>query len=853
MRVDNVSIRRIDNSSVAVINPNPYQGASIGDLLEVTYDISILTGGFSVIGSTFEFNVRLYNGITDETNYSGGYIRTITSMEYLSGTDIEFTIRNCGANYLQDLNPSVFLRMGDVSGTQFQIIMRMLVCADTDAFQDCNNFLLSDRLTKNDFDNAVLLDNSVPCVFNQNEYINAIFRITDTSPVTVATTDDQIITAAFWEKEIYDQTPSWECTISSNATNSQELNVFSNSTVTFFANGTANLGINDVFIGMMQLNTPNNGTLQSETGYSYVDATTVAAFVDYSDYIRGSANVFFYEPSNTGLSPVGINSFNLQVDIEGCELTQGEQYLIWCLFHSSRDTGFSFSVAGEDGQPRGVFQDTNGDYWVVGNGSNTVYKYDSGGAYTGTSFSVGAEDGTPEGITSDGLNFYVVGSATNAVYQYTLAGAYTGTSFSVNAEQTLPSGITYQGGNLYVVGRAAGNKTVHEYSLAGVYSGFNFDVSTEDANPEGVGYNGSKFWLVGRSTDKIYEYTAAGVFTGNEFDTSGIDGAMFGLFWDVADGYLYLVGGNNDTIYRIWETNPAPISCAQIFTAATSDIPGGCFPALINSNFIDYTKTWPTDHIITSVQDRIRSQYFLDKISYDICIGGTLDNPGSFDDYFTRLDVDFYDKNTAQILDSFSVNYVNGAFENFEGLITITNDPTALDLGYEFRIRHDDTNAINDWAGREVIMDARFIFRYENVQPLNCGGLISYEDILQIIKQIDVRDYDNFDLAPVITAFEFKADGIETSIICSDTNVIQACALAPVGYDVLGFIDDGFNYLALEEEESYTSPTGLDTLTSAFLSNVDPDTTGGDACMDVSATLFDENKNYRVSMIVKPI
>jgi hypothetical protein len=74
--------------------------------------------------------------------------------------------------------------------------------------------------------------------------------------------------------------------------------------------------------------------------------------------------------------------------------------------------------------------------------------------YLGTSFSVGSQDTAPQGITWDGTHFWVIGYGTDAVYKYTSAGVYTGTSFSVASQETFPSGITWDGTHFWVVGDA---------------------------------------------------------------------------------------------------------------------------------------------------------------------------------------------------------------------------------------------------------------------------------------------------------------------------------------------------------------------------------------------------------------
>jgi hypothetical protein len=123
--------------------------------------------------------------------------------------------------------------------------------------------------------------------------------------------------------------------------------------------------------------------------------------------------------------------------------------------------------------------------------------------YLGTSFYVGSQDTAPQGITWDGTHFWVIGYGTDAVYKYTSAGVYTGTSFSVASQETTPTGITWDGTHFWVVGVTTA--VVYKYTSAGVYTGTSFSVLSQNANPYDITWDGTHFWVIGLTGDIVYK------------------------------------------------------------------------------------------------------------------------------------------------------------------------------------------------------------------------------------------------------------------------------------------------------------------------------------------------------------
>ena len=175
-------------------------------------------------------------------------------------------------------------------------------------------------------------------------------------------------------------------------------------------------------------------------------------------------------------------------------------------------SGTNFSVAGEEYLPSGITWD--GTYfWVLGGGTDSVYKYNASGVYQSVSFSVASQDTVPYDITWDGTHFWVAGSA--RVYKYNASGVYQGVSFTrESGKPPNMSGITFDGTSIWVVGAA--HDKAYKYSVSGAYEGVSFDVS-QDSRNSGITWDGTNLWVIGSTGDKAYKHIPA---VGIESDTS---------------------------------------------------------------------------------------------------------------------------------------------------------------------------------------------------------------------------------------------------------------------------------------------------------------------------------------------
>ena len=247
-------------------------------------------------------------------------------------------------------------------------------------------------------------------------------------------------------------------------------------------------------------------------------------------------------------------------------------------------SGDSFSVAGQESSPTGLFIGSNGTkMYVNGSAGDDVNEYTLGTAWditTGsfvTTFSTAAQDTAPQDIffKPDGLSMFVMGATNDTVFQYTLGTAwdvstasYASKSFSVTSQEATPQGIWFKsdGLSMYIVGSTA--DAVFQYTLGTAwdvstasYLGVSYNFATQEAQASQVNLSadGLKMWILGSTGDDIWEYTlgtAWNVSTAtpvNNFYVGFQDTGPLGLFIDsTAVNRVYLVGSTTDTVYQYY-------------------------------------------------------------------------------------------------------------------------------------------------------------------------------------------------------------------------------------------------------------------------------------------------------------
>ena len=246
----------------------------------------------------------------------------------------------------------------------------------------------------------------------------------------------------------------------------------------------------------------------------------------------------------------------------------------------------SFSVAGEETSPQGLFFKPDGTKaYVIGASGDDVNEYDLSTAWDVSSasyvqnFSVSSQQTTPRGVffKPDGTKMYIVGSAGVDVSEYDLSSAWDVSTasylqnFSLSGQDSIPQGLFFKpdGTKMYTVGST--NDNVYEYDLSSAWdvssSSFiqSFDVSGQDSVPTDLFFspNGTEMYVVGSNGDNIYEYSltsAWDISTASfvqSFSVAAQEITPTALFFKSDGSKMYVIGASNDTIYQYSTVTPA--------------------------------------------------------------------------------------------------------------------------------------------------------------------------------------------------------------------------------------------------------------------------------------------------------
>jgi hypothetical protein len=273
-------------------------------------------------------------------------------------------------------------------------------------------------------------------------------------------------------------------------------------------------------------------------------------------------------------------------------------------------SGNSFSVAGQESNPNGLFIGSAGTkMYVNGTTGDDVNEYTLGTAWDVTTatfvtvFSTAAQDSSPIDIffKPDGLSMFILGQTNDTVYQYTLGTAwsvatasYASKSFSVASQEATPAGLWFKtdGTVMYVVGTTS--DAVFQYTLSTAwdvstasYSGISYSFAAQEtlANQVNLSNDGLKMWLLGQQGDDIWEYnlgTAWDVSTATPVNNIYVgfqDTTPSGLFIDsTAPNRVYMVGTANDTVFQYYtEGNSLKLDTSKLYV-------GGVLS--VNDNFV---------------------------------------------------------------------------------------------------------------------------------------------------------------------------------------------------------------------------------------------------------------------------
>lgn len=189
------------------------------------------------------------------------------------------------------------------------------------------------------------------------------------------------------------------------------------------------------------------------------------------------------------------------------------------------DTSFNekrtIDISSETGNPQDLAVDSNGNYWVVDDGTDTVYKYDSTWGYTGTSFGI-TDPNNPSGIDfGPNENIFVATKSDDSVHKYDKTGTELN-SYSVGTNAPTPIDVEYgPNGNWWVMASQSGPV---KYDSSFSFTGVSYDLTSEESYPSGMEYTGGVWFMGGGSDGTFFEYTAGDVtykVNGTVTDTDG--------------------------------------------------------------------------------------------------------------------------------------------------------------------------------------------------------------------------------------------------------------------------------------------------------------------------------------------
>jgi hypothetical protein len=191
--------------------------------------------------------------------------------------------------------------------------------------------------------------------------------------------------------------------------------------------------------------------------------------------------------------------------------------------------------------PRGVATTAaNTKVWVI-DGNKKVYVYDTNGVLAGSWTANGLT--TPEDITTNGSDIWIVDDGSNKVFRYnsnaanrTSGSQNAASSFNLNSANANAKGIVTDGTHLWVVNDNSTDK-VFKYTLSGSLVG-SWTIDSRNGSPTGITIdpaNPNHIWIVDSADKAVYRYNGAiGRSSGSQaadivFNLSGTNGNAQGI------------------------------------------------------------------------------------------------------------------------------------------------------------------------------------------------------------------------------------------------------------------------------------------------------------------------------------
>jgi 6-phosphogluconolactonase (cycloisomerase 2 family) len=274
----------------------------------------------------------------------------------------------------------------------------------------------------------------------------------------------------------------------------------------------------------------------------------------------------------------------------------------WDISTASYDS-VSFSVAGQEATPTGLFFDSSGTrMYVTGFTGTDVNQYSlstawdiSTASFVRVSAAVG--DTAPRDVffKDDGTKMYIVGGAGVTIREFTLSTAWDVSTisfvraYSVFFLDSVPLGLFFKndGTKIYIAG--ATNRTAYQLSLTTAWNSGSvtgrFFVGNEETGPRALFFkpDGTKMFVIGQTGDDVNEYdlsTAWNVSTASFVRVSAAVGetAPTGLWFKDDGTKMYVTGYTNDTVREFtlstaW--NVSTIAFVQLLSIGFETAPTG--------------------------------------------------------------------------------------------------------------------------------------------------------------------------------------------------------------------------------------------------------------------------------------
>jgi hypothetical protein len=266
--------------------------------------------------------------------------------------------------------------------------------------------------------------------------------------------------------------------------------------------------------------------------------------------------------------------------------------------------GVSFSVSGQDSQPRGLsFNNDGTKMYISGDAFNKIFQYSLSTAFDITTASYNSVSSGLHGaavkpktvlFNTSGTRMFILCGTNDRVYQYDLSTAfdvstssYNSVSANVQSQDTFPEGLAFNndGTKMYMIGNDT--NSVFQYSLSTAfdlsttsYDTVSFNITSQEADPRNISFNsdGTKMYMVGNSNDTVHQYSLSTAF---DISTASYDNSSLILASQDSDPHalafnndgtkMYMIGIGSDTIHQYTISSTTITATLDLSTGSVFD------------------------------------------------------------------------------------------------------------------------------------------------------------------------------------------------------------------------------------------------------------------------------------------